>query len=145
MRKIPLEVFNFANSLRPMAHFLLTSEDPKIFAPINAIVDTGSPITLIGPTDLSRMRLSSIQIKKLIGKNRPINIGGEQISARTLEKANLKFGEHLKIEMPVNFPINIDNKSTQPSLLGVDFMLNTGAKLVFNPSKKEAYFEIEED
>src|SRR3989344_8746344 len=107
MKRIPLEVYDFANSLRPMAHFLLTSENPHIFASINAIVDTGSPITLIGPTDLSRMRLSSIQIKKLVGKNRPINIGGEQIFTRTLEKANLKFGDHIKIEMPVDFPIKI--------------------------------------
>jgi len=127
-----------------MAHFLLTSEDPKIFAPINAIVDTGSPITLIGPTDLSRMRLSSIQIKKLVGKNRPINIGGEQIFTRTLEKANLKFGDHIKIEMPVDFPIKIDNKSTQPSLLGVDFLLKTKSRLVFDPDKRIAYLEMGE-
>jgi hypothetical protein len=45
MVKIPLEVYDFANGLRPMAHFLLRSEKPHIFAPIKAIVDTGSPKT----------------------------------------------------------------------------------------------------
>ena len=36
-----------------------------------------------------------------------------------------------------------DENPFQPSLLGVDFMLKTGAKLFFDPSKKEAYFEID--
>lgn len=144
MKKIPLQVYDFANSLRPMAHFLLTSKDPKIFAPIRAIVDTGSPITLIGPNDMNRIRLSPIQIRKLIGQNKPVNIGGEKIYTRTLEDSNLRFGDFLKIKMPINFPIKSDTKSTQPSLLGIDFMLKTKAKLIFDPTKKVAYFEIED-
>jgi hypothetical protein len=46
--------------------------------------------------------------------------------------------------MPVDFPISGDEKSSQPSLLGVDFMLKTKAKLFFDPTNKEAYFEIED-
>jgi len=46
--------------------------------------------------------------------------------------------------MPVEFPIKDDENSFQPSLLGVDFLLKTKSKLVFNPSLKEAYLEMED-
>ncbi len=111
--------------------------------PIRAIVDTGSPVTLIGPLDMKRTRISKVQLGKLEGKHKPVNIGGGQIFTVALEKAKLKFGD-FEVEMPVDFPIKGEDNSLQPSLLGVDFMLKTKAKLIFNPSKKEAYFEIED-
>ena len=59
MRRIPLQVYYFAGDLRAMAHFLLKIEKlSKSSIPINAIIDTGSPITLIGPLDTKRMRIS---------------------------------------------------------------------------------------
>lgn len=142
MKKIPLEVYPFAGSLRIMAHFILRNEELGLFLPVKAIVDTGSPITLIGSLDLQRMRLSKIQLQKLIGKLKPINVGGGKVYTKILEEANLTFGDGSKFESPVEFPINGEENS-QPSLLGVDFMLKTKAKLVFDPSKKEAYFEME--
>ena len=111
MKKIPLEVYYFADNLRIMAHFLLRCENPHIFMPIEAIVDTGSPITIIGPSDIKRMRLSKIQLNKLEGRHKPINIGGGQIFTKVLEKTKLKFGDVLDIEMPVNFPISGGEKS----------------------------------
>lgn len=141
MRKIPLEVEFFAGSLRIMAVFLLKSENPHLFIPLRAIVDTGSPVTLVGPLDMKRTRISKVQLGKLQGKHKPVNIGGGQIFTISLEKAKLKFGD-FEIEMPVDFPIEGEDNSLQPSLLGIDFMLKTKAKLIFNPSKKEAYFEI---
>ena len=143
MKKIPLEVYHFADSLRIMAHFLLRCEDPHIFTPIKAIVDTGSPITIIGPLDIKRMRLSKIQLQKLQGRDKSINIGGGKVFTKVLENARLRFGENLEIEMPIDFPIKNEEKSIQPTLLGVDFMLKTKAKLIFDPTNKEAYFEIE--
>ncbi len=142
MKRINLQVHHFANGLRPIASFLLKSEFLKYSLPVMAIVDTGSPITLIGTADLKRMRLTPLQLSKLIGKQREINIGGGKITTRILEEANLKFKDLDNIEMPVHFPIKGEN--SQPSLLGVDFMLKIKAKLFFNPSNKEAYFEIED-
>ncbi len=144
MKRIPLQVYNFANSLRPIAHFLLKSKDLDFSIPIIAIVDTGSPITLIGISDLKRMRLSNLQLNKLIGKNNEVNIGGGKVVTRILEEANLKFGTDLNINMPIQFPINSNENSFQPSLLGVDFMLKSKARLVFDPNKKEAYFEVDD-
>lgn len=142
MKRIPLQVYYFADSLRIMAHFLLRIEGLPLL-PVRAIVDTGSPITLIGPLDTKRMRLSKIQLGKLEGRNKPVNIGGGQIITKILKDSKLKFGSEFETEMPVEFPIKDDNPN-QPSLLGVDFMLKTKAALFFNADKREAYFEIDD-
>ncbi len=144
MQRIPLEVYEFAGSLRAMVHFLLKIEGIQNYIPIRAIVDTGSPTTLIGPLDTKRMRISPIKLKSLEGRHKPINIGGGEIIAKVLEKSRLKFRDGFEIEMPVDFPIKEGKNQFQPSLLGVDFLLKTKAKLFFDPSNKVAYFEIEE-
>jgi len=128
-----------------MAHFLLKIEKlSKSSIPINAIIDTGSPITLIGPLDTKRMRISKIQLNNLEGRNKPVNIGGGQIQTRIIENSRLRFMEDLEVDMPVEFPITGEANPIQPSLLGVDFLLKTKSTLVFNPTKKEAYLELEE-
>ena len=139
----PLQVYDFAGDLRAMAHFLLKIEGFPHSLFIRAIVDTGSPITLIGPLDSKRMRISKIQLNKLEGRHKPVNIGGGKIFTKIIDKSKINFRDELEIDMPVEFPIKDDENSFQPSLLGVDFMLKIGAKLIFNPSKKEAYFEID--
>jgi len=144
MKKIPLEVYPFAGDLRVMASFLLRIEEFSKSIPIQAIVDTGSPITLIGPLDSKRMRISKIQLRKLEGRNKPVNIGGGKVITKIIEKTKLRFGGGLEFDMPVEFPIEDEKNPLQPSLLGVDFMLKTGAKLFFDPTKREAYFEIED-
>jgi len=88
MKRVPLEVYHFADNIRIMAHFLLRCEEPKIFMPIRAIVDTGSPMTIIGPADIKRMRLSKIQLNKLEGRHKPINIGGGKYLREFLRKQN---------------------------------------------------------
>lgn len=145
MKKIPLQVYNFAGDLRAMAHFLLKVEElSKSSIPIHAIIDTGSPITLIGSLDTKRMRISKIQLNSLEGRNKPVNIGGGQIHTKIINNSKLRFIDNFEVEMPVEFPIKGEENSLQPSLLGVDFLLKTKSTLVFNPAKKEAYLEIEE-
>lgn len=144
MKKIILDVYNFAGDVRVMAHFLLKIEELSKFIPVKAIVDTGSPVTLIGPLDTARIRISPLQLKNLVGKHKPINIGGGKMMAKIIEKAKLRFSEGFECEMPVDFPIKYAENPNQPSLLGVDFLIKTKAKLIFNPHKKEAYLEIED-
>ena len=143
MIRIPLNVYEYAGSLRVMAHFWLKSEILGKSIPIKAIVDTGSPVTMVGPLDLGRMRISTLKLKGLQGKNNPVNIGGGQIVTKVLTDTSLKFMNGFEINLSVEFPIEGKKNPNQPSLLGVDFLLKTKAKLIFNPSKKEAYFEIE--
>lgn len=144
MQKINLEVYDFAGSLRVMAHFWLKIEELSKSIPIQAIVDTGSPVTLIGTLDTRRMRISRISLRNLYGRNKPVNIGGGKIVTKILDKTKLKFANGFEIEMPVDFPIEGENNSFQPSLLGVDFLLRTKSKLFFDPTNKKAYFEIED-
>jgi len=145
MKIVPLQVYHFAGDLRVMAHFLLKIEKlSKSSIPIHAIIDTGSPITLIGHLDTKRMRISKIQLNRLEGRNKPVNIGGGQIHTKIIDDSKLRFLDNFEVEMPVEFPIKGEENPLQPSLLGVDFLLKTKSKLVFNPSKKEAYLEIEE-
>ncbi len=67
--KIPLEVYFFAGGLRAMARFLIKSDNPHMFGSIEAIVDTGSPTTILGTPDLKRMRVSKLHLKNLDRKN----------------------------------------------------------------------------
>jgi len=143
MKRIPLEVYNFAGSLRIVATFLLRVEEPiKIFLPIKAIVDTGSPITIISSADLQRMRISQLQLQNIPAKNNPVNIGGGQVFTKEIVKSKIKFSNGIEVEMPINFPIK--GEETKTNLLGVDFMLKTKSKLFFDPTNKVAYFEIED-
>ena len=143
MRRIPLEVYNFANGLRAVAHVILRVEGLPML-PIRAIVDTGSPVTLLGTLDTKRMRVSKLQLNGLKGKNKPVNIGGGTITTKILEGAKLRFADSFEVEMSVDFPIEGGENFSQPSLLGVDFMLAARAKLFFDPNNRKAYFEIEE-
>lgn len=143
MKRIPLDVYNFAGDLRVMAHFLLKIEEISRSIPVRAIVDTGSPITLIGPLDTKRMRISKLQLNRLDGRHKPINIGGGKILTKTIDNSKIKFRNNIEIDAPVEFPIKDDESPSQPSLLGVDFLLKSKSKLVFNPDKREAYLELE--
>ena len=142
--KIPLEVYYFAGGLRAMARFLLQSKEPHIFAPIEAIVDTGSPTTILGMLDIERMRISPLQLKKLESRKEPISYGGGEVETKILQEAKLKFGEHFECIMPVQIIVEKIDGRSQPTILGVDFLANNKLKFIFNPIKKEAYFESSE-
>ena len=90
------------------------------------------------------MRISTLSLRNLQGRNKPVNIGGGQITTKVLEKTKLRFGNGFETDMPVDFPIKGESNPFQPSLLGVDFLLKIKAKFCFNPSKREAYLEIED-
>src|SRR3989344_9061013 len=141
MVRIPVDIAYFAGGLRPMLKVVLRFDNPRIFLPVNAIIDTGSPTTLIGFSDLRRMRLSSLQIKKLLGKKEEINIGGGKMQTVALEGMNFKVGNYLETSLDVKFPLSGEDEK-QPTLLGVDFLEKIKANFYFNPDKRESYIEI---
>jgi len=143
--RIPLKVCFFAGGLRAMAHFLVISEIPHIFTPIEAIVDTGSPTTILGIPDLKRARVSQIQLNRLESKKEPMSYGGGKVQVKTLKNAKLKFGEHYDCEMPISIPVEGNKDCSQPTILGVDFMILNNFKLFFDPNKGEAYLESSEE
>ena len=141
MVKIPVEINYFAGGFRPMLNVILSFEEPKIFLPIKAIIDTGSPTTLVWISDMRRMRLSKIQLNKIKGKFDEVNIGGGKVKTVKLENMGFRIGTYLNTKLDVRFPIEGEEKA-QPSLLGVDFLEKIKANFCFNPSKKESYLEI---
>lgn len=142
--RINLQVYLFAGGLRAIANFLVKSEDPHIFAPVTAIVDTGSPTTVLGTNDLARMRISQVQLKKLESKKEQMACGGGLMETKTLPNTTFKFGENFECSMPIRIPVGDISEGIKPSILGVDFLINNSLKLIFNPIKKEAYFETQE-
>ena len=73
--RIPIRVEFFAGGLRPLVTVNLKSMSPHIFGFVNAIVDTGSPTTVLGGADVQRMRISQIQMQKLVGEEKEVNLG----------------------------------------------------------------------
>jgi len=142
--RLPLQVHLFAGGLRAMTRFLLISKEPHIFGSIEAIVDTGSPTTVLGSPDLKRMRVSQIQLQKLESRKEQIAYGGGLVKTKILNGAQLKFGDYFECTMPIQIPVDEIKDCNQPTILGVDFMIQNKFKLVFDPIKKEAYFESSE-
>lgn len=141
MIKIPVEINYFAGGLRPMLNVILSFDAPKIFLPIKAIIDTGSPTTLIGISDMRRMRLSKIQLRKINSMLNEVNIGGGKVKTVKIENMGFKIGGYLDTLLDVQFPLEGEERA-QPSLLGVDFLEKIKANFCFNPSKKESYLEV---
>ena len=138
--RIPISVDFFAGGLRPMVALSLRSKEPHIFGFINAIVDTGSPSTILGSADVQKMRISQIQMQKLIGAEKEVNLGGAQMKTRSLPEAELKIKDKI-VKIPVQVPIKIINGVPPPTIIGVDFLLAGKLKFFFDPSSREAYLE----
>ncbi|MBS3077355.1 hypothetical protein J4233_03720 [Candidatus Pacearchaeota archaeon] len=139
--RIPVRVEFFAGGLRPVVTLTIRSEIPHIFGFVNAVIDTGSPTTILGAGDVQRMRISQIQMQKLTGEEKEVNLGGAQIKTRILSEANLSVGEKLNVKIPVQIPVKITKGTPPPSIIGVDFLLEGKLKFLFDPNAKEAYLE----
>lgn len=140
--KIPVRVEFFAGGLRPMVTLCIKSESPPIFGIANAIIDTGSPTTILGAGDVQRMRISQVQMLKLIGAEKEVSLGGAQIKTRVLEKAELRVsGESVK--MPLQVPVRLIQGTPPPTILGVDFLLEGKFRFFFDAAKRESYLETE--
>jgi len=116
-----------------MVSFLLRYEDPHMFLPIQAIVDTGSPITILGIADLKRARVSFLQLKKLESRKEPIAMGGGQLNTKILRSAKLKFENLLESSLNILIPTEEVQGISPPTILGVDFLIENKLKLIFNP------------
>lgn len=143
--RIPLQVRDFAGGLKVMASFLIQSEKPHIFGPVESIVDTGSPTTILGMSDIKRMGVSQLQLMDIEGRKEPHAYGGGKLKTKILRGTKLKFGEYFDCIMDVEIPVQeVTELNTQPTIIGVDFMEKNKLKLIFDPANKEAYFENSE-
>ncbi len=141
--KIPVRVEFFAGGLRPMLTVCIKSEIPKIFGFVIGIIDTGSPTTILGAGDVQRMRISQLQMQKLIGAEKEVNLGGASMKTRELPEAELKIGEKI-VRIPVKVPVKLMKGTPPPTILGIDFLIAGKFKFFFYPEKRESYLETEE-
>src|SRR3972149_9480912 len=134
--KIPVRVEFFAGGLRPVISVFIKSEVPRLFGLVSAIIDTGSPTTILGSGDVQRMRLSQLQMQRLIGAEKEVNLGGAQIKTRVLPEAEIKIsGKTIKITS-IQVPVKLIKGTPPPTILGVDFLLQGKFRFIFDPSKK---------
>src|SRR3989338_1846707 len=133
--RIPVRVEFFAGGLRPVVTLTIRSEIPHIFGFVNAIIDTGSPTTILGAGDVQRMRISQVQMQKLVGAEKEVNLGGAQIKTRVLPEAELIFsGKAIKISS-IQVPVKLVKGTPPPTILGVDFLVQGKFSFFFNPKK----------
>ena len=129
--KIPIKVEFFAGGLRPMTTLTLRSETLRLFGFVNAIIDTGSPTTILGGADIQRM----------LYEEKEVNLGGAQIKTRILPDAQLIISNKIKVKIPLQVPVKMIKGVPPPIIIGVDFLLEGKLKFFFDPAQREAYLE----
>jgi hypothetical protein len=118
------------------------------FGFIEALVDTGSPFTVLSTTDALKLKLPI----KTMRKGSPVALAGFRFLCHQLPNSHLNFkmedGQYFTVNtsMGVLVPTKMDKKTLRdiqhiPSLIGNDFLEDQGLALIFNPSAKIAYLE----
>ena len=140
--RIPVSVEFFGGGIRPMMDMSIRCEDPKLFGLIRAVIDTGSPTTILGNADVQKMRISQVQMGKLMGEEKEVNLGGAQIRTRILPNVEISVGGS-KVIIPVQIPVKVNKGVPPPTILGIDFLVAGKFEFVFNAYKRESYLEKE--
>jgi len=147
--KIPLKIVkDYAGAMRIVGNLYVSSEDLRIIGIMTAIIDTGCPETIISSDDRTRIRASSIAVKRLKGEKLYITLGGSVIQVHKIDKMHVRVGK--SVTMPVYISLGIvesvsikDEGFPIPSIIGMDYLAKSKLTLVFNPSKNEAYLTDE--
>ena len=145
-----LNIINTPNSERVYLNIL--SRMPHSFGGIIAIIDTGSPKTIISAKDVYVLKLPVKNFKSTL----PIRgFGRGSVPAKELEKfvfiIKSRDGKIKNVEMPVNL-VDIYELNKQPadvrdhaykidSVIGLDFLRNLNLKLVIELKNNVAYLE----
>jgi len=141
----------------------LVGEEKFIFLPmivksgmitgiITFLVDTGSPFTVICPTDLQRFRVPLKRLAKQKGKTfelaghvfKKFPLGDISFSVKTDNNSNFSAKSSV---FCMATPTKVNKKTLKnvkniPSILGNDFLVEQKAGLFYHPSKNEASLMI---
>jgi len=124
-------------------------KSPHAFGYVEALVDTGSPFTVLSTMDALRLRLAI----KTMRKGQPVYIAGFTFLKAPLGNSHMTFKtddqKSLTIEynsLGVLIPTKLDPKQLEaikhiPSIVGNDFLEQQKFGLYVNPSTKTAYLE----
>lgn len=135
-------------SARPFISFFLRTS--LISKPLIALIDTGSPFTVLSPSDIlsSRMPISQMQ------SGQSVKVGGARFYNHQLGAAIMTFktekNEPFKADL-LNIgalvPTKLDQKTRDevkpiPSIIGMDFLQQQKLALYCNPIAKMIYLEF---
>ena len=73
---------------------------------------------------IQRMRISQVQMQKLLGEEKEVNLGGAQLKTRILPEAEFIIANKISIEIPVQVPVRIIQGNSLPVIIGIDFLLD---------------------
>ncbi len=122
---------------------------PGITGHIDALIDTGSPFTVLSPKDIMSSRLPI----KTMQRGETVALAGFRFFNHPLKNAIIYFradgDKLLKVELSslgALIPTKIDEKilgavKDIPSILGNDFLEDQRFTLTFNPSDQTAFLE----
>lgn len=117
---------------------------------IDALIDTGSPFTVLSPRDAIASRLPITKMRS----GPSVGLAGHHFLNHPIKNVTIHFkaveGESLEIVLPslgVLVPTKIDEKIWReikdiPTILGNYFLEDHGLSLHFNPRDRIAYLEI---
>jgi len=136
-------VFPFVSFSIRFSHF---------FGYVEALIDTGSPFTVLSTTDALKLKLPIASMRK----GETVLLAGFRFLNVPIQNVRLMFrtenAKSLSIEIPrlgVLIPTKIDKQMLEdvkhiPSIIGNDFLEDHNFILYFNPSVRIAYLERED-
>ena len=131
----------------PFISFAFSSS--HCFGYIEALVDTGSPFTVLSTVDALRLKLPI----KTMHRGEPVYLAGFTFFKASMGNSSMTFRtddqKSVKIEfnkVGVLIPTKLDQKQLEavrsiPSIIGNDFLEQEKFALYVNPSAKVAYLE----
>lgn len=124
-------------------------KSPHCFGFIEALVDTGSPFTVLSTVDALKLRLPIKTMRKI----EPVYLAGFTFFKATLGNSSMTFRTDDQKSLTIQFnnmgiliPTKLDPNQLEgvkhiPSIVGNDFLEQEKFGLYVNPSTKVAYLE----
>ena len=137
--------------LAVFACLTITGEKIRRPVPIDMLVDTGSPWTVITPKEYERLKIPLRTLERASDISQ-VYLSGHTFWRYLLYDVTLRFrdenGKLIKVDLPligVLVPTKKDREVEDiPSILGCDFLKQTCFTFVYNPCNNLAYFESDD-
>ncbi|MCJ7471095.1 hypothetical protein MUO74_11505 [Candidatus Bathyarchaeota archaeon] len=120
-----------------------------ISKPVDALIDTGSPFTVLSTNDILSTRMAITKMQS----GATVTLAGYRFFNHPIKDATMNFrmesDELFKVNLPTIgslIPTKIDKKTMDevkyiPSIIGNDFLENQKLALYFSPSARVVYLE----
>ena len=134
---------------RPFPFVTFFLRTPHISKPVDALIDTGSPFTVLSTNDILSTRMSITKMQS----GETVLLAGFRFFNHPIRDVTINFktesNELFKVNLPkigALIPTRFDKKTMNevkhiPSIIGNDFLEDQKLALYFNPSAQVAYFE----